>query len=145
MRGMFLLLFLGYLLVYAIALMMVIAFCCALAVSFGVYVLSYVVMYTWARLRRRSSPQWHYERRKLDINSEKVQDYALIAGILSMVDMVLGFLLYAFTDGSWSMVWTGVGVVDAVFLFFWVDNQWKDKTPVPDHPTYGSIQDKHGK
>jgi hypothetical protein len=139
----FLLMLLGYVLVYAIFLMMIIAFACGLLISFGVYVLSYVGMYTWARLRHRTSPEWHYERKQfaLDPNTEEIQGNALVVGILTMVDLVIGFVVYAFTN-SWEAVGWWVGIIDTLYVLFWLDERRKPEQ-TEERPTWGEIRDRH--
>lgn len=129
----------GYVLVYAIVLMMVITFVCAVALSFAVYVVSYYVLYAWAAIRNRSRPEWMFERKNLPIDMDKIQGFATSAGISAMLLMTLGFFIYALS-GSWAATLWVPGVLGTVALFVvWDTERSKD---VSDRRTFGDIQDR---
>jgi hypothetical protein len=121
---MFLIILLGYLVAYAVLFMMFVAFCCAVAISFAVYVTAYLGSYAWHKIRHRASPEWQYKRVAFKIDEKKIQENAMIAGVFAMTFMVFGFFVYAFTS-SWNTTvgWTfGLAVLSSLV---WWDNQRK--------------------
>lgn len=115
---------------------------CGVLVSLGAYVVAYVANYTWQRIRHRQTPEWRYQRAEFVIDQEKVSQFAVISGVITMIALVLGFFIWAFTDSLTLAVSWPAGLSFVAAFFIW-DNGRKPKRPV-DRPTYGQIRDKHG-
>lgn len=137
-----LLLVFGYIVAYAILMMMFVAFACGVVVSFLAYVLTYYGACAWAAIRHRNTPEWRYKRAKFVVNEEKFQTLALVSGIATMGLLIVGFLIYAFTGSvETAFGWAG-GIATIIGLIAW-DNKNKPRRP-GDRVTYGQIKDKHG-
>jgi hypothetical protein len=93
-----LLMLVGAVFVYALVFMAFIVAMLGVVLSLGVYGVSYVAMLCWASFRNRKSPEWKFEKKLWKPDLEDVQTYSLMAGILSMVWMIVGFFAYAFTQ-----------------------------------------------
>lgn len=116
-RMVLLLMLLGALFVYLLIVMAMIASLVAVAISGLVYVLTYMVSYAWAAVRHRKSPEWKFEKKPWTPDMSRFQEYSVVAGIASMVAMVLGLLAYAFSDGDWV---TTIGISSVAIPFAWL-------------------------
>lgn len=97
----------GYVVIAAVFLMAVITFACAVVLALGVYTLVYAVLYAWSLVGHHASPTWRFSPAHFPSDLPEIRDYALIAGILSLVFMAFGFFTY---------VVNGQNVSDAVQL-----------------------------
>lgn len=104
-----LVLFMGAVLVYLLMFMAFIAAMVGLILAFGVYALSYLVLLGWTSFRNRASPEWKFEGTLWKPNLEDVQEYSLMAGLISIMWMVVGFFAYVFTQDWGSTIGWVVG------------------------------------
>lgn len=139
---MILLLLLGYLVAYLVVFMMFVAFCVAVCISFAAYVLSYLGAYAWQKIRYHRTPEWRYRRVTFVVNQEKVQEFATATGIASMVFLVFGFFLYAFTQ-SWPATLGWTGALAFLTVFFALDAANGKKRAAARRVTFGEIRDRH--
>lgn len=112
-----LLMLIGAFVVYMLFFMAVIVGLMAFSLSFLVYGLVYVGSYMWGALRHRGSPEWKFEKRPWVPDTSRMEEYSVVAGIMSMVAMVAGFLAYALSDGDWV---TTIGIASAVIPLGWL-------------------------
>jgi hypothetical protein len=114
-----LVMFLGAFFVYALIAMAFIVAMVGVFLSLCVYALSYFVMLCWASFRHRKSPEWKFEKKLWKPDLEEVQTYSMMAGITSMVWMVVGFFAYAFTrDWGSTIGWViGFSVLCGIIMY----------------------------
>jgi hypothetical protein len=127
---MFLLVFIGYVFVYAVLFMALIAVTLGMVISYGIYVFTYVAGSVYARIRNRKTPEWSFDKsiRRPEISSEDIRQLALFTGMMSMIAMVLGFFAHALSNGSWSVTGTVLGIVAAIGVYSWFEGG-KQHTP----------------
>lgn len=121
-----LLMLIGVFFVYMLFFMAMIVGFIAFMISFAVYSLVYVGAYMWGALRHRGSPEWKFEKRPWVPDTSRMEEYAVVAGIMAMVAMVAGFLAYALSDGDWV---TTIGIASAVIPLGWVIMQADTEEP----------------
>lgn len=138
---MILLILIGYVVAYAILLMMIIGFLCAVIISFAAYVVAYYAAYAWCAVRHRSTPEWRYRRKRLEVNQEKIQGFATGLGLFTMGLLVLGFFIYAGSE-SWSATLGWTGTIGALAALVSWDTVFNKRTP-KDSTTLGDIRDRH--
>lgn len=127
------LLFIGAVFVYLLFFMAMLAGIAAFIISLFVYFLTYVSTYTWARIRHRKEPEWSFDKKPWTPNTDRFQEYAVVAGIASMVAMVSGFFAYAFSGGDWV---TTLGIASCSIPFAWLVMKADTDEPSPDDRSF---------
>lgn len=112
-----LLMLIGAFFVYMMFFMAMIVGFIAFLASFAVYGLAYVIAYMGAKISHHRSPDWKFEKKPWVPDTGRVQEYAVVAGICSMLAMVIGVFAFALSDGDWV---TTIGISSLVIPFGWL-------------------------